>query len=216
MQSFLLISNDSTEQKKYLETFHKEQEISIFDRTILDEEGSLGIAHIRELQKKLFLAPNQSKAKSIIVHHANTLTIEAQNALLKMLEEPPSFVFIFLLTPKADVLLPTILSRCQIIMLERNPTEQQTLSEEKEQELQILTNGTLGQKLVLAEKISSEKQNASQWIEQAIRYFREKMLTAEEKKPYVFLLETLQEVYHHIQTTNVNNRLLLEHMLLTL
>lgn len=62
----------------------------------------------RELRKLVSLG------QSLILNNAHNLTIEAQNALLKTLEEPPENVQIFLLTPDPELLLPTVVSRCVI------------------------------------------------------------------------------------------------------
>ena len=53
-----------------------------------------------------------SSAKKIIILAFSTITIEAQNILLKTLEEPPHNTYLFLITPLSDTLLPTVLSRC--------------------------------------------------------------------------------------------------------
>lgn len=215
MQSFLVITTDQQKQQAYLDIFHTKHNISIFDRMIIDEEGSLGIALVRALQHKLFLAPYQGKEKSIILLHAENLTVEAQNALLKVLEEPPSFAYIFLIAQKQDQLLPTILSRCQIIILEQNKNEEQKIYPDDEVFMKLIT-GTLGQKLALAEKVSSEKDKGQKWLEQAIQYFRKKMLEeTNEQTQYAAILVQLQETYKLLQTSNVNPRLLLEHFLLS-
>ncbi len=80
-------------------------------------EDSIGIDKVREVIKFCSFKPYYSGYKTVVVVNAQALTIEAQNALLKTLEEPPAQTLIFLLCPNSQSLLPTVLSRCQIIDL---------------------------------------------------------------------------------------------------
>jgi len=81
------------------------------DFNVIENQGSaIPIAIIRELKKQVFLRPSLSSRKVVIFEEASFLTIEAQNALLKTLEEPPSYA-VFILVSQKENLLPTILSR---------------------------------------------------------------------------------------------------------
>ncbi len=75
------------------------------------------IKNIRELRSKSFIRPSQSPFKVFILNRADLLTTESQNALLKVLEEPTSTVFI-LTSENAMSLLQTIRSRCRTYALE--------------------------------------------------------------------------------------------------
>ena len=85
---------------------------------VVMEPGS-GIAAAREIKAALSRKPYQSKLISVIIPEAETLTEEAQNALLKTLEEPPGGAELLLLTAQPEALLPTVRSRCQIVDLGR-------------------------------------------------------------------------------------------------
>lgn len=82
-----------------------------------EEKLSLGIERIRELRSFLAIRSTTKSPRVAIIHAANTLTEEAQNALLKTLEEPPDNTYLILLSEDLRSLLPTIQSRCQIIEL---------------------------------------------------------------------------------------------------
>jgi len=69
------------------------------------------------------IRPYSSKYKIYIVPHADKMSVQAQNALLKTIEEPPEYAVIILLTENAEILLPTIRSRCVILKL-RNIKDQ--------------------------------------------------------------------------------------------
>lgn len=77
---------------------------------------NLPIDVIREfLTSQAAIRPSQSKRKVFIVDEAEKLNTSSQNALLKVLEEPPGYCFIILICTRLDKLLDTIKSRCQII-----------------------------------------------------------------------------------------------------
>lgn len=80
---------------------------------ILLEQGTLKIEHIREVIGRAALRPLVSHHRVVIVRDAHLLTIGAQNALLKTLEEPSGQTLFFLITHRERTLLPTIRSRCQ-------------------------------------------------------------------------------------------------------
>ena len=75
---------------------------------------SIGIEEVRAVQHFLSRKPSQSNQNTVIIHNAEKLTLPAQHALLKTLEEPPGNSLIYLVTSYPDSLLPTILSRVQI------------------------------------------------------------------------------------------------------
>lgn len=80
--------------------------------------GSIGVEDIREqLCGDIQIRPYASPYKIYIVDEAEKMTIQAQNALLKTIEEPPSYGVILLLTTNSEAFLPTILSRCVTLKL---------------------------------------------------------------------------------------------------
>lgn len=86
------------------------------DVYILSPEGqSLKKEQIKDLQKEFSKKSVESKGKIYIVDHADKMTTQAANSLLKFLEEPSQHTIAMLLTEQVQQLLPTILSRCQIL-----------------------------------------------------------------------------------------------------
>ena len=86
------------------------------DFQIIEPDGnSLKIEQIRQMQRKIIEAPIISQNKVYIINDADLMTIEAQNCLLKTLEEPPEFVTIILIGSNENSFLSTIKSRCTII-----------------------------------------------------------------------------------------------------
>lgn len=88
----------------------------------LSAQGYL-IAQIRELIDDLQLAPIRATNKVYILDEAETLTSATANALLKSLEEPPDHVTFVLLGTGRDAILPTVLSRCQVVPFRSIPTD---------------------------------------------------------------------------------------------
>jgi DNA polymerase-3 subunit delta' len=82
-----------------------------------EEGGALKIDQIRAVERFLALTPNESLRKIALINTFERATIGAANALLKTLEEPPAYAHLILLAQDADVLLPTIVSRSQQIVL---------------------------------------------------------------------------------------------------
>lgn len=76
---------------------------------------TVGIEQVKSLQGNLKLSGYAEGPRFAVIDEADTLTIEAQNALLKLLEEPPADTAIILISHGGDVLLPTIQSRSRIV-----------------------------------------------------------------------------------------------------
>ena len=81
---------------------------------ITPDGNSIKIAQIRKLQSDILVKPYKSY-KIYVIDEAQKMTVEAQNALLKTLEEPPKYAIIILITNNKESLLDTIKSRCEII-----------------------------------------------------------------------------------------------------
>lgn len=83
-----------------------------------EKPASIGVEDIRgQLCGDIQIKPYSSPYKIYIVDEAEKMTVQAQNALLKTIEEPPAYGVILLLTTNADAFLPTILSRCVTLKL---------------------------------------------------------------------------------------------------
>jgi DNA polymerase-3 subunit delta' len=82
---------------------------------ISSDEAQLKIESVRQLQKEINLRAYEGRFKVFIIDNAHALTPEAANCLLKVLEEPPKFSLIILITGKPNLLFKTIISRCKIV-----------------------------------------------------------------------------------------------------
>lgn len=83
-----------------------------------EKAASIGVDDVREqINKDVVIKPYSSEYKVYIIDEAEKLTTQAQNALLKTIEEPPAYAVIIFLTNTLEALLPTIRSRCIIMNL---------------------------------------------------------------------------------------------------
>lgn len=87
-------------------------------------EKSIKIEDIRKLQEKIYEKPIVSNKKVYIINDADKMTREAQNCLLKTLEEPPEFAILILIGTNENDFLTTIKSRCSIIKFDRLTNEE--------------------------------------------------------------------------------------------
>lgn len=122
------------------------------DFVMLQPDGnSIKIAQIREMQENVYKKPIVSNKKVFIIDDSDKMTEEAQNSLLKTLEEPPEYIIIILVASNENKLLNTIKSRCLKIGFNNiNKTElMQYISSEKIMEnpsdnLLAMSNGSIG------------------------------------------------------------------------
>lgn len=81
-----------------------------------EKPGTIGVEDIRrQINSDVVIKPYSGPKKIYIISEGEKMTVQAQNALLKTLEEPPEYAVILILTTNVDVLLPTILSRCVVL-----------------------------------------------------------------------------------------------------
>lgn len=124
-----------------------------------EKPASIGVDDIRtQINDTIYIKPYSSSYKIYMVDEAEKMTVQAQNALLKTIEEPPSYAVIILMTTNQEVFLPTILSRC--IQLNLRPlknhvvsdylTETMGVPEEKANIYAAFARGNLGKAIHLA------------------------------------------------------------------
>ena len=103
---------------------------------IIPEKASIGVDDIRaKINQTIDIKPYSSDYKVYVIDKAERMTTEAQNALLKTLEEPPVCAVIILLTSSLSAILPTIVSRC--INLEFRPIGENTVIEYLQHKLKV-------------------------------------------------------------------------------
>lgn len=89
---------------------HIHPDIIIVDK--LPDKREIVIEQLRELKKDVIVVPNEAGKKAYIINDADSMNVNAQNAFLQILEEPPSHAVFILRTENPVALLPTVRSRC--------------------------------------------------------------------------------------------------------
>lgn len=119
-------------------------------------EKSIKIDQLRKLLETLALNPLQAGKRVVLILEIDTMTVQAQNALLKSLEEPDEGTYFLLSTKNEQAVLPTIMSRCRLMRLMPWRDEKmlaylidEGISEERARELTSLCQGLPGAALKL-------------------------------------------------------------------
>ncbi len=104
----------------------KNEESQLLDVRTIDAGGEDegGIESVRSARHFLYQAPFRSSKRTLIVRHADRLTPHAQNALLKLTEEPPPHALLFLIVLHPETLIPALLSRFQKIFVSGTDKEE--------------------------------------------------------------------------------------------
>jgi DNA polymerase-3 subunit delta' len=118
----------------------------------LGKDESIGIEQSRNIRKEVYEYPYESQKRIIIIDNAETMTNEAKNAILKTLEEPPSFNIFFLITPSERDIPLTIRSRCMRLVfgqLHRDQLKEYfikalSMSSEKAELFSHISHGSIG------------------------------------------------------------------------
>lgn len=216
MQSFLIVARNKNEATSYTETLLKEKAVDPLDINLQTFEKAMGIENVRNIQGQILLKPFRGKTKAVIIDAYTNVTPEAQNALLKILEEPPRNTIIVITAAKKDFFLPTIISRCTIIVLPEKEIKltQADLSKFGET-LNALLNGKTGDKLKIAQDIAKNKEDTALWLEKMAVFVKNKLTENSNSFQYLNFLKQLQKTYKAIKSTNVSQRTSLENLFLS-
>lgn len=131
-----------------------------------DKPNTIGVEDIRaQINNDIGIKPYSSPRKVYIMNEGEKMTVQAQNALLKTLEEPPEYAVILILTANVESLLPTILSRC--VVLNMKPVPDHKIKKYLMEELEIpdykanicvaFARGNIGKAKMLASSEEFEK-----------------------------------------------------------
>ncbi len=149
-----------------------------------EKPATVGVEDIRNgVNNDVVIKPYSSKWKIYIINEAEKMTVQAQNALLKTLEEPPAYAVILLLTSNPEALLPTIQSRC--VILNMKPVSDDIVKNYLMKELHIpdykadvctaFARGNLGKAKALA--ASEEFDNIKTEAVSLLKYIRDMEIT---------------------------------------
>jgi len=106
-----------------------------------EDKATIGVDPIRAMRSDMYLSATEAPRKIYIIDDAHTMTVQAQNALLKVLEEPPTEVNILLLCERSEALLSTIRSRAQILRMTPLSPEELERFADRQPALQVIRRG---------------------------------------------------------------------------
>lgn len=128
-------------------------------RLLQVEERTLKVSHIRQLGQDIIIGPHSGAFKFFVINEADKMTAAAQNALLKVLEEPPEYACLILVVDDISQILPTVQSRCVPVRfgpLSPDVVERELIHRGVTADLaraaSLLSHGSLGQALQLAQE----------------------------------------------------------------
>lgn len=178
---------------------------NIPDLLYIEPDGnSIKIEQIREMQKRVQEKPIQASKKVYIIDEADKMTKEAQNCLLKTLEEPPEFVTIILIGTNENAFLTTIKSRCMILHFNRIKDEQLKRYLQENYNMQNITQnmlemyqGSIGKAMYL-----KDKENIYQELEKISEQINTKDLI-EIMKSAEILYKEKDEIYEMLDYINI-------------
>ena len=172
IKSILLVTShlqQNQEIKNLADKFQIDSKNALDYFEITPQKKQISIDQIREIKRHIWQKPAKAKVKFVVVKDADMLTPEAQNALLKLLEEPPSHAVIVLSTERKQKLLPTIRSRTVEINI-RSKRKQLAPSTE-------FPIDNFKEALTVLSQIESPKE----WIDRQIENYYQMLLAAVDK-----------------------------------
>lgn len=166
-----------------------------------DENGVLGIDRIREMKNFLWQKPNRSAYRTVILADGEKLTDEAQNAMLRIAEEPPPSALVLLLIDDPERLYPTLQSRFQKVFFARGKDETESgLEEYKEAAKQFLIVEGIKRAGLIKELVGNENFDLDRFLEALL------VITPVHRNNFNFLHAVL-ELRRQINYFNLNPRL---------
>jgi len=190
---------------------------------ISPETDEIQISQIRELRKALVLHSFSARYKSVIIDQAEKMNREAASALLKTLEEPRGRTIFILICRSAEMLLPTIFSRCQLIKFYPKEPQKFFDQDKRIKEIISLNKSNLAVRFQYAKELSEEKENINEVLNIWLNYFRNILIKTinGQSKDYSLaklnkIIKAIEQTNLLISSTNVNPKLALEILMLEL
>lgn len=189
------------------------------DIVVVEPDTSITIAQVRRLQIQLSRRPLKLPKQIGLILQAETMTVPAQNAFLKLLEEPTPSTILVLATPNPYQLLPTLLSRSQIVAVPSQKSPQDPAQAKRLYQLVIdLTRAGAGERLKLIEPVAKTRESALEFTRQLIAFLEYQLHHPQSRltpaQAGAFMRQTLA-LQRHLQA-NLNVRLALDQWALTL
>ena len=179
-RTIIISSNSKQFIKEKIDDLKEKSMSSTLDTMNIDVEpkkASIGISQMLKLKQWMNIKPYTGENKIALIHNAHLLTIIAQNSILKLLEEPQNDTTIILVCNNYQTLLPTIISRCQVIVDDaKENIEQASINE-------FMAMGSI-EKFDFLEKLEKGENKhfaIENFLKMLLNYFREQLLEKKDK-----------------------------------
>lgn len=210
MQPKIIVSKNREERDSEIWKILQESQIKPNnpDLFVLEDE-KIGIALIKQLINHLSTKPFGQTAKSAIIFNGNNISPDAQNALLKTLEEPPGESVILIGVDSETKLLPTVLSRCLVISY-----QPLTFSNQPKFGLDQLLNASVEERFEMIEKTTDKEK----FLDDLTQSYRERLQSPDVLSQHTPGVEFLEDLLNAQiwKESNVNIRTILEYLMLKL
>ena len=188
------------------------------DLQMIVPSPSITIAQVREMVSKLSRKPLATSVSLAIIYEANLATFEAQNALLKSLEEPFPSTRIILTSPNKDFLLPTVASRCLEVQVRSKTTVSENANFKQDSDLvEYLLLSPPERRLAKLDQITLSKPETLTLLTRVLLIAEQKLLSSKDinrQKMITLFIRAVNLARQHI-AANVNIRLALARFLLS-
>ena len=170
------------------------------DLLSFSNDAKLGIAEARKIRDFFSIKPYSGKGRGVVLENASALTPDAQNALLKTIEELPASALLILCAKSDAGFLPTVLSRCEIL---RVKSQELRVKNEYQQDIERLLQSNTSERFEYIEKLKEREE----FFKALVKYFHKNLPDNPE-----FVKELL--IMEELANQNVNIRAILEYLML--
>lgn len=216
-KTFLISSKDDsfiqeniTKLKKQLKIEDNSVDLLVINQG--ENQLSIGIDATRKLKQWLSVKPYNSPNKLAIITKADLLTVEAQNSILKQLEEPHHNHYVLLATAKLQTILPTVISRCELIYDLKYKDETNDL---KLLDLPIEEQFLYIEKLLKTKDLISLNKNIMELLESLLRFFEKRLRNDYSNNDILNNIALINQTVIMMKS-NTSKRLLLENLLINM
>lgn len=172
------------------------------------ETEKLNLDQAKQIKEFFIFKPHQAKGRVVVVNFVKSTTIEAQNALLKTIEELPEHAWLIIGTAQETTFLPTILSRCQIVKFQTITAD---LDEKTFQEIKEFTQLTIQDRFFYIEKVKEK----DEFLFNLIKFFQGQLKVSPNVNEIKIFLDQCLEA-EKWSKANINIRGILEHLSLNI
>lgn len=224
IQAKIVIAETETRRGEYITRELASLRINpadIVSLELAEDKEHIGISQVRDFTRQMILSPMASVTRAGVIANAQLLTPEAQNALLKIIEEPPKNAVFILGSDSPDALLPTVISRCQIVNIAHEPRTSSDDMLAPPAQIESLIASSPGVILSTVQSIAADRNATKLWTISAIHTTRDMLLSELRGNKNPRRLDLLSRTIRALEqarkelSANVTPRLVLEHVFLS-